>query len=167
MKKTSVLVLAASLVFSAGSAQAATKICTSGQLFSITSQQSTVNNYLRTVAQDQASYNKAQMTLNTANAKATDLAGKIAASNAKISALQAKVAKNLVSSPSIARGYQSQADSEARNLATLQTNYGWAVRDAQSATTKANSALATLTRSQANLAAQQKRLATLTAQCTH
>ncbi len=167
MKKLGVFVLAATLLFSASSAQAAIKICTSGELFSITSQQSTVDRYLRTTATDQASYNNAQLALNTANAKVADLAGKISASNAKIAALLAKVSKNQVSSPSIARGYQSQADSEARTLATLQTNYGWAVRDAQTATSKANSALATLTRSQASLASQQKRLATLTSACTH
>ena len=166
LKRFTIAALAIALVLPGSAADAAPKKCTSSQLSSISSQQSVVTRSQSTVSQDQTSYNKAQMVLNTANSKVSELSVKIAKSQKKIADLLSQVAKNQLKSPSIARGYQSQADSEARSLNGTQMSYNSAVSDAARLAKTANSELAKLTSSQKSLNMQNVKLATLKSQCT-
>jgi chromosome segregation ATPase len=165
MKKIAAIFLGLSLALSATSAHAALSKCTSSQVFSINSQTSVVKSYQISVTAEQNTYNARSLTLKNALAKVADLQSKITASQIKIAGYLANVAKNLNSSPSIARGYQANADSETRNLATLQSNFKWANSDLASASKNAASSQESLNRAQASLATQQKSLDALKAKC--
>ena len=166
MKKIAAVVLGLTLAFSATTAQAALPKCTSSQVFSINSQASVVKSYQQTVTNDTKKNNDLQVIFKNATAKVADLQAKITASQQKIAGYLANVAKNLKSSPSIARGYQSNADSETRNLNGYLSSFKWANSDLATASKNSASALATLTRSQASLATQQKTLDNLKSKCT-
>jgi len=166
MKIIAAVVLGLTLAFSATTAQAALPKCTSSQMFSINSQTSTVKSYQLSVATSQKTYNSMSLALGNATTKAADLQSKIAASQLKIAGYLANVAKNLKSSPSIARGYQSNADAENRNLTTLLNSFKWANSDLATASKNATNAQAALNRDQSNLAYQQKTLDTIKSKCT-
>lgn len=139
-------------------AQAAVRPCTSSQSYAIQSQQTVVNQKQRVVNQDQQSYNTAQQKLNTANGKVNDLTTKRDASKARIASLLASAAKN-VKSPSVARGYTSQAATEKNNLNSLEQRLKWAQQEQKTANTDAANKLAKLSRSQRDLANAQDNLA--------
>ncbi len=165
MKKIAAVVLGISLAFGATTAQAAPPKCTSSQKFSINSQTSTVKSYLQTVTNDTKKNNDLQIIFKKATVKVAELQAKITASQQKIAGYLANVAKNLKSSPSIARGYQSNADNETRNLNGYLSSFKWANSDLAKASKDSASALATLTRSQGYLATQQKTLDNLKSKC--
>ena len=166
MKKIAAVALGLTLAFSATTAQAALPKCTSSQVFSINSQASVVKSYQQTVTNDTKKNNDLQVIFKNATAKVADLQAKITASQQKIAGYLANVAKNLKSSPSIARGYQSNADAENRNLTTLMTSFKWANSDLATASKNATNAQAALNRDLANLATQQKSLDNLKSKCT-
>lgn len=139
-------------------AQAAVRPCTSGQAYAIQSQQNTVNQKQRVVNQDQQSYNTSQQKLNTVNAKVNDLTAKRTASKSRIATLLASAAKN-VKSPSVARGYASQAATEKNNLNSLEQRLKWAQQEQKTANTDVANKLNKLSRSQRDLANAQDNLA--------
>ena len=165
MKKL-VIALALSTLFLPATPALALPKCTSSQTFSINSQKSTVDGYVRTVANDTKKNNDALAKLQLANTKATELNAKIIQSQQKIADLLSKVAKNAVSSPSIARGYQSQADSEQKQLNSYQSNFKWAAKDVADATKLAASTAAALKTSSGSLAFQQKKLDEMKSKCS-
>jgi hypothetical protein len=165
MKKLFAIALTSLLLLGSAPAVANPKKCTSSQTAAINSQTSIVTSYQRTVTNDTKKSRDAAAVLQKANANATALNAKIIASQRKITELLAGVTKNANTSPSIARGYQSQADSEAKNLRALQSSYKWATTDVANATKVANSTTSALKTSTSNLAFQQKKLNDLTSKC--
>lgn len=157
---------AAVLGFVMGSddAHAATKPCTSSQASAIQSQQRVVDQKQRTVNQDQQSYNTAQQKVNAANVKVADLSAKRDASKSRIASLLASAAKN-VKSPSVARGYQSQAATEVNNLNSIEQRLKWAQQEQKTANTDAANKLSKLSRSQRDLGSAQDNLASKRRQC--
>ena len=151
-------------VVGADDAQAATRPCTASQSSAIQSQQNAVNQKQRTVNQDQQSYNNAQQKLNTATAKVNDLTTKRDASKARIASLLTSAAKN-IASPSVARGYKSQAEAEANNLKSIEQRLTWALQEQKTANTDAANKLSKLSRSQRDLATAQENLASKRRQC--
>ena len=160
-----IAIAVAAVLVTATPAQALPK-CTSSQTAAINSQKSVVAGYQQSFANDTKKNNDAVTALQKATAKATELNAKIVASQQKIAGLLANVAKNLKSSPSIARGYQAQADSEQKVLSSTQSSYTWAAKDVVDATKVATSAAATLDRTKSNLDFQQKKLDQLKAVCS-
>jgi hypothetical protein len=165
MKKLFAIALTSLLLLGSAPAVANPKKCTSSQTAAINSQTSIVTSYQRTVTNDTKKSRDAAAVLQKANANATALNAKIIASQRKITELLAGVTKNANTSPSIARGYQSQAESEAKNLRALQSSYKWATTDVANATKVANSTTSALKTSTSNLAFQQKKLNDLTSKC--
>jgi len=165
MKKLFVFILAGAIVLAGYPAIAADR-CTSYQTSAINSQKAVVATFQQKVANDTDKSKVATANLQKANAIATGLNAKVMASDKKISELLAKAAKNAKSNPSIARGYQSQADSEAKNLKSLQSSYIRAANDVASATKSVETASGWLKTSTYNLGLQLKKLNDLTSKCT-
>lgn len=158
---------AAVLGFVMGSddAHAATKLCTPAQTYQISQQQRTVDDRQRTADQKQREANNAQRDANNANTKVNNLAAAKVNSAKRVAQFLKLAAQNLVSSPSIARGYQEKAKAEQNNYNSLERQHLAAVKSAEAANQKANRAMSLSEQSQRNLRTEQARLATQKSRC--